>query len=628
MESASLQGPSCSSDQGDSPFASEEEITTYMADIDRGNEKSENDNRQSESGSDSESDNGDLAEIPSIFGTSVARVELFTQTKAQIRDTHPITLHSMRPPTTSFQSRQSFASAHSSLASYVTAKTTQSAATASSTLGSYLTRPDIVGMTRINLARPIDELKSKGVPIAGGGWADWKDWPEFKRLTEAIERRSTQRAETSSLFDRSQEEINKLKETIYGILVSRLDQGSKVTSLQPVIQDIADNIKCFEQGHIMAPDLDIDVIRLDVAVDVYMYALTTRYLKHLVPSGMFTDGKMSNSDWLMHLHSRGILPDEAVALDWSGRGQHAEYSADEELLIPLVEGKVLGYSTSALVQSVRCRRIQLARKTIRCTRRFTKEMAVTEVQHLQRVQHRHVVRVVGTYTFKKNLAILLYPATRWNLKEFLEEQGYTTHIHNRSSAWNFFGCLSNAMHFIHTQHVKHMDIKPGNILVREVERNYRVYIADFGIARAYKSAEESNTDSPTSFTRIYAAPEVALQFTRGYSADIFSLGCVFLEIHEALSFRNRPKDLVTLESLRTGDKSYQANLEAMMWWCDQFPAQPFEIRGEQADWHSMFKQMLDIKPQNRPSAAYLVHRLRHLTCGSCDTGPEPFEAAD
>ncbi|KAF2848085.1 hypothetical protein T440DRAFT_176120 [Plenodomus tracheiphilus IPT5] len=73
------------------------------------------------------------------------------------------------------------------------------------------------------------------------------------------------------------------------------------------------------------------------------------------------------------------------------------------------------------VSAIRTRRIKLARKTIRCSRKLTKETVIAEVEHLHRLQHAHILRVVGTYTLKKNLAILLYPATPWNLEEFMEE---------------------------------------------------------------------------------------------------------------------------------------------------------------------------------------------------------------
>ena len=88
-----------------------------------------------------------------------------------------------------------------------------------------------------------------------------------------------------------------------------------------------------------------------------------------------------------------------------------------------------------------------------------------------------------------------------------------------------------------------MDIKPTNILVRDIRRSavrnnsfaYKVYIADFGIARSYLTAADSETENPTGFTRKYAAPEVVEQEKRGFSADISSLSCVLLEIIAATS---------------------------------------------------------------------------------------------
>jgi hypothetical protein len=87
-------------------------------------------------------------------------------------------------------------------------------------------------------------------------------------------------------------------------------------------------------------------------------------------------------------------------LDWSGRGQHVEYKLEEENDIPLKTEKILGHSATAIVDSVLCRRIRLARKRIRCSRRLSKEDAITEVEHLQRLNHSHIVRVVGPYTLK------------------------------------------------------------------------------------------------------------------------------------------------------------------------------------------------------------------------------------
>ena len=445
-------------------------------------------------------------------------------------------------------------------------------------------------------------------------------------LVDAIDKRLLRRTDAVLLLGSWQ------KKYILDELNDFLGLGERVTSLDPCIQRITTTLDSWNYGGV-----DIANIRLDISVEIYMYALHTPNLKHLVPNGIFTDGQMSNSEWILHLHSRGILPDEAHALDWSGRGQHTEYLPGEESLIPLSEGKVLGHSVSAIVQAVQCRRIQLARKTIRCNKKFTKEMAITEVKHLQSAQHRHVVRLVGTYTFKRSLAILLYPAATWNLDEFLDEleDQLPLPLQFADALRTFFGCLTNGMLFIHNHSIKHMDIKPKNILVHVVRGRHRAFIADFGIARAYASTEESNTNSPTSFTPIYAAPEVAAQGPRDLSADIFSLGCVFLEILAVLSSSETLNLRVCLKELREGG-SYQEHLEAVLNWYNQHKGSFVDVlcHGLYRRFYPvkdrvlLFRDMLALNRHERPSAYCLCEAFRYLSCGSCEDGPEPFVATD
>ncbi|KAF2676425.1 kinase-like protein [Lentithecium fluviatile CBS 122367] len=362
-----------------------------------------------------------------------------------------------------------------------------------------------------------------------------------------------------------------------------------------------------------------------------------------------TSTEVFSSEWLEYLRSRGLILDPSNELDWSGRGQHVEYAAKDEKDIPLITEKTLGYSATALVESVMCRRIRLARKRIRCSKRLSKEDAITEVEHLQRLHHSHVVRVVGTYTLKRDLAILLYPAADWNLEEFMddtvEEYGGNEWKPRAQALASFFACLSNTIQFLHRNNVKHMDIKPKNILVRPIDLldsvvfgdKYKVYIADFGIARAYQSAAEVETDSPTSFTRTYAAPEVMHQDTRGFSADIFSLGCVFMEMMAAVHSQPPPQlnQRLQLQNLRSdadGDTSYYANIEAIRGWY---------VANVQTRWNEelmtvglfsdgfgmLLPRMINELPKSRPGAQELAVCTRRAHCSRCYDGPEPFEVA-
>jgi serine/threonine protein kinase len=369
-------------------------------------------------------------------------------------------------------------------------------------------------------------------------------------------------------------------------------------------------------------------------------------------------GQVFSSKWLEYLHNRKILLDQRDELNWSGRGQHVEYEPSEENTIPLVRQEILGYSASAIVESVKCRRIRLARKTIRCHRRFKKEDAVVEVEHLQHLQHSHIIRVVGTYTLKDTLAILLYPATRWNLDEFMDvllapdspvNTAWYWHDKTGSLGWQpqaghrilstFFGCLSGAILFIHNQNIKHMDIKPKNLLVRLPSNHlsdYKIYIADFEIARAYISAHDTYTDSPISFTRTYAAPEVVMQERKGFSADVFSLGCVFTEmlaIMISTPEHDERQRLLDLRIATSGGGTFYSSIDTVLLWHHDTHRIAYE-KGLSSRWLSKIfidkvAQMIQAVPELRPTMISVKNATPPgMYCGRCEEGPEPFEAAD
>lgn len=86
--------------------------------------------------------------------------------------------------------------------------------------------------------------------------------------------------------------------------------------------------------------------------------------------------------------------------------------------------------------------------------------------------------------------------------------------------------------FNHEKKMNHMDIKPPNILVRRTPDKdllWRVYLTDFGIS-LFWADDPGVTIGPGAKIPFYCAPEVAQHEPARRSADIFSLGGVFLEI--------------------------------------------------------------------------------------------------
>jgi serine/threonine protein kinase len=361
-----------------------------------------------------------------------------------------------------------------------------------------------------------------------------------------------------------------------------------------------------------------------------------------------TNDMANLSQWSETLKQKDIIPDPELENWSSGRGQHAEFQLHERDLIPLSVEQVLGHTSTALVESVHCMRVKLVRKIVRCNRRtrLKREDALQEVQQLYRVQHSHVVRLVGTYVIGDELAILTYPCAEWNLEQFLVIAPTASVLAERTQAISkFFTCLAKTLDFIHSFPIKHMDIKPQNILVRNIRHTsindgdpFKIYITDFGSSRFYPSVEDTETDSWTPFTRAYAAQEVVLQETRGLSADIFSMGCVYAEmlavVLDGTTDRYSMPDKISnhwdeLKQARKGTdgqpRPYHSKTRDVTGWLHGVLIERAELNAIRA-W---IIRMLDSDPMKRPSAREIADdSALPAACRSCSfrSGPEQFEA--
>lgn len=73
------------------------------------------------------------------------------------------------------------------------------------------------------------------------------------------------------------------------------------------------------------------------------------------------------------------------------------------------------------MHEVICQGTKIARKQIYCSRRMNIEDVKRELDILKMVTHKHVVTLLGSYTHKNVLGLLLYPAAVCDLGTFLDE---------------------------------------------------------------------------------------------------------------------------------------------------------------------------------------------------------------
>jgi serine/threonine protein kinase len=289
---------------------------------------------------------------------------------------------------------------------------------------------------------------------------------------------------------------------------------------------------------------------------------------------------------------------EFILEDWSGRGAHVDFKPSEQ--VPLEEGRCLGYGSMGPVYETTIRGHAFAWKRRYCRYRIG-DAERKELEILKKVSHHHIIRLVGSYTYQQFLGLLLYPVAFYDLATLLEDmeavvdedtammpsqyerlkrfcdtdlrfhdpedQARYGFDYNRQFIGDFLkpfilskiGCVISAVECLHSQRIRHKDLKPSNILISREG----LWLTDFGTATDFSQQTISVTENGERGTPKYFAPETAAYQPSGRAADIFSLGCVVLEMYMAVQ-DGMSKKLKQLRSAK--DKSFHANLDPVLNW--------------------------------------------------------------
>lgn len=165
----------------------------------------------------------------------------------------------------------------------------------------------------------------------------------------------------------------------------------------------------------------------------------------------------------------------------------------------------------------------------------------------------------------------------------------------------FFGCLTSAIDYLHESKIRHRDIKPENILVKGSD----VYLTDFGISLDWENLSRGTTTADSGKTRLYCAPEVANYQVRNSSSDIWSLGCVFLEMCTVLKGRTTDEMRQSFKK-RSDTHAFHANLPAIQDWLNTLRDSGSELDDPPLEWSA---SMLQADRNSRPLAQNLYKAI-------------------
>ena len=221
-----------------------------------------------------------------------------------------------------------------------------------------------------------------------------------------------------------------------------------------------------------------------------------------------------------------------------------------------------------------------------------------EVRVLQTLRHPNIVTLATFSKESDGYSIMITPVADFDLGHYFAactENKYSKPFTRKIKPW--FDCLLDALTFTHRNDIKHCDIKPGNILIKESS----VYLCDFGLAKDFSGrGSSSSRGSVPEGTPEYRAPELLPGIRRGRLADVFSLGCVFSEMLTV----SQGQSAGDFRTMRQG-KPFRDCLPEVCEWVGRY-----DRREENYLLCSLIKDMLCENPIDRPEAQRTLKILR------------------
>jgi len=285
------------------------------------------------------------------------------------------------------------------------------------------------------------------------------------------------------------------------------------------------------------------------------------------------------------------------------RGKHKQYDANDELpFVSMGDVRPGSYGRVDKVRSKTSSDIVFARKRWWKHDQRSRSKHLEEIRLLSKLEHWHIVEVVTSYQKEDELGCLMAPFANIDLRNLLRSE-----ICPKSTLKRGLGCLVAGLAFIHQENIIHGDIKPGNILLHDD----RFLYADFGCSKDVHGLDKSATEATVPGTPAYAAPELFEHLPRGRSADVFSLGCVLMEIFSVMGDHGSqievPTSFVALAP-------YAYHIPGVKSWLRQRA----EEHGSAVEsmWLDICSKMLQVEPKDRPRA----HELHNIIASKCEQG--------
>ncbi|XP_037391245.1 death-associated protein kinase 3 [Pygocentrus nattereri] len=191
-------------------------------------------------------------------------------------------------------------------------------------------------------------------------------------------------------------------------------------------------------------------------------------------------------------------------------------------------GEELGSGQFAIVRKCREKStgVEYAAKFIKKRRLSSSRRGVSreeierEVNILKEIQHSNIITLHDIFENKTDVILILELVSGGELFDFLAEKESLT----EEEATQFLKQILDGVHYLHSKHIAHFDLKPENIMLLDKNvPNPRIKLIDFGIAHQIKAGNEFKNIFGTPE---FVAPEIVNYEPLGLEADMWSIGVI------------------------------------------------------------------------------------------------------
>ena len=155
------------------------------------------------------------------------------------------------------------------------------------------------------------------------------------------------------------------------------------------------------------------------------------------------------------------------------------------------------------------------------------EKFLKEARLIARLDHPNIIRIHDVFTENNTAYYVMDYIEGKNLNDIVKERGALP----ESEALGYIIPICEGLEYVHSHNINHLDIKPGNILVRKSDN--RPILIDFGMSKQYDEAGDQTSSTPIGISAGYAPLE--MYQVGGVSSfspqtDIYELGATLYRL--------------------------------------------------------------------------------------------------